>query len=286
MRLRNGYGVGMIPWKLKSTAFRLADILGPEFLYFSQKHFTGRSTALPHKPTPVWLYHEKNLVDRNARNVIEFGAGKNLIQNLYLSALGIEQVVVDINPMLDFDLANAAIDRLASFGHAASKHVNSTNDLKTLYGISYIAPMDMRQTSLAASSFDACISTNTLEHIPVASIRDIWREVRRLLRPNGVVSAKIDYSDHYAHTDKSLSLLHFLKYSEAEWSRHNHNYHFQNRLRHKHHVELLRDAGFVIIRDEASSPRDATGLDLFHENLTGDESDFCSSGTILAEAKE
>ena len=107
--------------------------------------------------------------------------------------------------------------------------------------------MDAAKTVFEDGSIDACISTNTLEHIPENSIRLIFKELQRVLKANGVVSARIDYSDHYAHTDSSISLLNYLQYSDAEWKKFNHNSHYQNRLRHYDYVELFKSCGFEIV---------------------------------------
>ena len=39
---------------------------------------------------------------------------------------------------------------------------------------------------------------------------EILLGVHRLLVPNGILTAKIDYSDHYSHTDRNISKLNFL----------------------------------------------------------------------------
>ena len=72
--------------------------------------------------------------------------------------------------------------------------------------------MDAAKTDFESGSLDACISTNTLEHSK-RNIVLIFRELYRTLKDD----TRIDYSDHYAHTDLSISLLNYLKYSETEW---------------------------------------------------------------------
>ena len=89
------------------------------------------------------------------------------------------------------------------------------------------APYDAANTDLKNKSLDASISTNTLEHIPHKDIVNIFTELRRTLKDNGVVSLSIDYSDHYAHTDKKISLLNFLKYDDKTWNKFNHKHHYQ-----------------------------------------------------------
>lgn len=268
-------------WRVKSAIFGIADVVGPGPLYWAQKNLTKRSRIAFADIRDSWTFHERNIEASGCRRIIEFGAGKSLAQNLYLSRLGIEQVLVDINPMVDIDLVNAAVTQFNILLDRDGPEVSSLADLKAKYRISYVAPLDMRETGFEDGSFDACISTDTLEHIPGDVIEAIWPEVMRLLRPGGIVSASIDYSDHYAHTDRNISALNYLRFTEKEWRRHNHNCHYQNRLRHRQHVDMMKRAGLQVASENAScaAPNDAAFL---QENLTGDPTDYCTEGRILA----
>ena len=146
--------------------------------------------------------------------MFEFGAGKTLAQNLYMSDIIDEQVVVDLNPMIDWDRVDSVRRQLSNVVELKSdKKIAVQQDLVN-YGIKYRAPYDAANTDFDDKSLDACISTNTLEHIPEESIVAIFRE---LIKDSGVVSANIDYSDHYAHTDKNISALNYLKFNAKDW---------------------------------------------------------------------
>lgn len=270
-----------IPWRLKSSAFSIIDIVGEEPLYFAQKYITRRASSRGLAISPNWLFHQNVIRENGAKRVLEFGAGKDLVQNLFLSQEGIDQVAVDLFDMLDIDLVNKAIVNLDAKGIPMKGAVSDRTDLKSKYRIEFIAPLDMCSTQFNSASFDLCISTNTLEHIPRDVIQKIWTECSRILKPDGLVSAKIDYSDHYWHTDKSIGELNYLKFSEKEWSRFNHRNHYQNRLRHKHHLDLLREAGFAIVSDRVE---DAVKVehDVNAENMTGDATDYALTGFVVA----
>ncbi len=271
-----------ISWTLKSRALSLFDLIGRDALYFTQKYITKRSAVeITTIPRP-WKFHKENIEAYRPRSLIEFGAGKALGQNLYLSRPGLRQQLVDLNPMLDLSLVNDAIALLtAQAALKSSNPVHSLEDLKLHYGISYDAPIDMAATDFADSSFDICISTNTLEHIPVTALEAIMRELRRVLKPGGVISAQIDYSDHYAHTDHSITKLNFLRFSEPQWKKHNHRFFFQNRLRHNHYRRIFAEAGFEILQAQAIKPSKTIPQDLISEQLTGDDSDYCTAGLWL-----
>jgi SAM-dependent methyltransferase len=183
--------------------------------------------------------------------VLEFGAGKSLSQNIFLSRIASHQTVVDLFDMIDISQFDDAARQISGVSDVPYRRVETLADIEANYAIRYRAPYDINQTDFADGAFDACISTNTLEHIPEESIISIFRELKRVIRPGGLISAVIDYSDHYAHTDRNISYLNFLAYSTSEFARHNHRVHFQNRLRHADFERIFNDLGFEIRRNEA-----------------------------------
>ena len=152
--------------------------------------------------------------------------------------------------MIDFELVNNVRHLISKSVTLKSKTKISSLDELALYGIEYRAPHDAAKTDFNDKTLDACISTNTLEHIPKESINSIFSELYRTLKDDGIVSAKIDYSDHYAHTDRTISELNYLKFDENSWKRYNHKCHYQNRLRHYDYVEIFNRCGFVVIEEQ------------------------------------
>lgn len=241
-----------VPWKLKSLIFGAVDAFSAtSVLYFLQKNVTKRSRLTKLDISPNWERHKTYLEKYNAKGfVFEFGAGKSLAQNLYLSSIIDRQLIVDLNPMLDLELVEQARAFLAEKTKLkASTRIEKVADLDN-YGLTYKAPFDAASSGLEDESVDACISTNTLEHIPYESIREIFAELHRVLKGSGIVSAKIDYSDHYAHTDNSISLLNYLRFDERTWRKFNHRCHYQNRLRHYEYIELFRSLGFRLVEEK------------------------------------
>ena len=241
-----------IPWKLKSLLFATIDIFyADSILYLAQKYLTRRSKRSFTRQIRRWHQHEAVIKKANASPVIfEFGAGKDLAQNLFLSSWAGKQYLIDLNFMLDLDLCESARLELVKNSILEDRgELSSVNDLLK-YGIYYTAPADAASTDLADESIDVCISTATLEHIPELSISKILTELYRIIKVGGLVSAVIDYSDHYSHTDSSISQLNFLKYSEDKWARYNHRSHYQNRLRHDRYIELFKENGFNLLQEE------------------------------------
>ncbi len=94
--------------------------------------------------------------------------------------------------------------------------------------------------------FDMCISTTVLEHLKISELEEYLENLKTILEPNGLVSSIIDYTDHYSHTDKNISVLNYLSYSDEEWKKYNNSYLFQNRLRHQDYKKIIEKKNYKI----------------------------------------
>ena len=209
---------------------------------------------------------------RGEARFYEFGAGWDLAIPLSFAALGVgRQVLVDIRPSVRIELVNeslAAFERLRGELEADNgrelrplgRPITSLEELEERFGIAYLAPRDARATGLEAASIDFVSSTDTCEHIPEADLARIFAECRRLLRPGGIFSCRIDLQDHYAYFDRSLSRYHFLRFTDRTWSLVNSTLHYQNRLRAPDYLQLVEDAGFELVSATPSGPS-AEGLE-------------------------
>jgi SAM-dependent methyltransferase len=196
----------------------------------------------------------------------EFGAGWDLTIPLSYAALGVgRQVLVDIRPSARVALVNdslAALERLRDKLEAEAGRelrplggaIGSRDELEERFGMSYLAPRDARTTGLPAETVDFVSSTDTCEHIPPADLARIFGECRRLLRPGGAFSCRIDLQDHYSYFDRSLSRYHFLRFSDRAWRLVNSPLHYQNRLRSPDYLRLVREAGFDVVAERPSGP--------------------------------
>jgi SAM-dependent methyltransferase len=204
----------------------------------------------------------------------EFGAGWDLAIPLAYAMLGVgRQIVVDIRPNARADLVSdtiAAFERLRpELEQTAGRPLRdlggpiaSVAELEPRFGIRYLAPCDARATGLPAGSVDFVSSTDTCEHIPKDDLAAIFAESRRLLRPGGAFSCRIDLQDHYAYFDHSLSRYNFLRFSDRTWALVNSPIHFQNRLRAPDYLGLVQDAGFEVVVDNPSGPNEQGRTDL------------------------
>jgi len=133
--------------------------------------------------------------------------------------------------------------------------------LLALTNIRYWAPADAGCLRLQAHSIDYHVSFTVLEHIPGPTLKRIFDEGRRVLKPDGLFIHCIDFSDHFAHSDDRLSSIHFLQFAEDQWQRLAGNrYMFHNRLRLDEFRNLLQELDLEILALESSIDRQAVAL--------------------------
>ena len=239
-----------INWKLKSLLYKIFSQLKlNKTFYFIQKYVTKRSNVNIKPSVRLWKLHSKNIKEHQIKTVLEIGAGKSLEQNIFFSYFfnnSLEQTVIDIKKMIDFDLVNEASKQISELLNVQKlKSVSSYDDLFNFYNIKYIAPYKTQNLIEEKKVFDLCVSTTTLEHFSIKDLRTLFKDLSIILKKGGYISAVIDYSDHYSHTDRNISELNFLKYSEKQWQNYNNTYLYQNRLRHDDYVKLLNEYKFI-----------------------------------------
>ena len=239
-----------INWKLKSLLYKtFSQLKLNKTFYFIQKYVTKRSNVNIKPSLRSWKLHSENIKEHQIKTVLEIGAGKSLEQNIFFSYFfnnSLKQTVIDIKKMIDFDLVNEASKQISELLNVQKlKSVSSYDDLFNFYNIKYIAPYKTQNLIEEKKVFDLCVSSTTLEHFSVKDLRTLFKDLSILLKKGGYISAIIDYSDHYSHTDRNISELNFLKYSEKQWQNYNNTYLYQNRLRHDDYVKLLNEYKFI-----------------------------------------
>lgn len=136
-------------------------------------------------------------------------------------------------------------ERLRQLRELAAAQAGAAEILRTC-AITYRAPADAAATDWPDDSVDQVYSNTVLEHVPTGEIRGLFREAQRILRPGGVMFHLIDPSDHFAHSDGSISGVNFLQFSEDDFDRYNTCFLYQNRLRAPSYRRLVEEAGFEI----------------------------------------
>ena len=243
-----------INWKIKSLLYNIFSFLKlKKTFYLTQKYITKRSRVNISSINKFWKYHSDAIESNNIENLLEVGAGKSLELNIYLSYLfknKIYQTTIDINNMLDFELFNSAslqISRLLNIKYHGK--IKTLREIRNVYNIKYIAPQSTSDLIKINSKFDICLSSTTLEHFAEKDLDIYLNDAKKLIKKNGLLSSIIDYSDHYSHTDKTISPLNFLQFSKKEWEKYNNSFLYQNRLRHRDYVKLFKKFNYEIVQE-------------------------------------
>ncbi len=239
-------------WKLKCLAFHVLNRVpfSRQLHIAFQRHLTGRYFQ---KLSPTTLATYNYHVD-NFRKLppdacaLEFGAGRNLLTPLLLSAAGAKCVYAfDLERLATAEQVNDIITQLRTMVPGSWPSIALLDDLGPPYRIEYRAPGDARATGLPDRSIDFIYSTSTLEHIPEESINAILMECTRIATSQALFSFIVDYHDHYGTADPAIGRFHFYRHTDTEWRKFNPPNHYQNRLRHSDHERIFEQIGLQTV---------------------------------------
>ena len=245
-------------WKLKILAFWLLSALPGKLLFYFQHNITKRSSKQISQIDKDWIFILKKLKDSfksDEINLIEFGAGRNLAQNIFLSLnlKNLKQTVIDVSPMMNPNMTfQAYIEICNHLNIMPLNNLKNINDLLSFLRISYLAPADI-SSFIPEKKYDICVSKDTIEHIPKKSLDKIFFNLRNILVSDGILISCVDYTDHYSHTNSNLSNLNFLRYNTFQWFFLNPPNHYQNRIRHSELLRMLEKANFSLSQNEIES---------------------------------
>lgn len=261
-------------WKTKARIMRACSAMPEaESLYrLIQKRF-GRLNGHPQWRLGTTVELLQMLQRHGASSggrFLEVGTGHVPVVPIGLFLAGAAEVwTYDLHRRLDGDMVRRAlrwivehqqfiIDAFAGLAHDGTlrarlrllSDITSVAELLEATTIRYIAPGDAAKTGLPANSIDCHFSITTLEHISVPAIREIFREARRIIVPSGFAVHFIDCSDHFEHTDSSLTKINFLKFSERDWLKIAGNaFAYCNRLRASDYSREFTSAGFAAVEE-------------------------------------
>jgi SAM-dependent methyltransferase len=215
--------------RLQSTGI---SITGKRFLEVG----TGRAVGVP---TALWLCGAGKIVTvdlhRYLSPALVTASNRHICQDP-------EKIREMFKDYCDPDLLQNRLGQLMAFKGNLPAFLN-------LIDTECLAPADARHLSFPDNSFDFHFSYAVFEHVPGPIIRDILREAKRLLRPEGILSHSIDLSDHFAYTDNSITKINFLQFSDERWQRLAGNqYMYHNRLRAPEFFRLFEEEGAFIAR--------------------------------------
>jgi SAM-dependent methyltransferase len=264
-------------WKLKARIQNAVSLLPSSAsyaaYYWIQRRFGGLRHLNPISRLTAGIETWKRIQEQgytpSGKVFLEVGTGRAPIVPLAYWLMGADKVVtVDLNPYLKEELVGESLCYISDNQEAVlslfgplieKKRFNkllafirtsrpTLSEFLELCRLDYIAPGDAANTHLPDQSIDFHTSYTVFEHIPLEVLRRILKEGNRLMRKNGLFVHKIDYSDHFSHSDNSISAINFLRYSDNEWEMYAGNrYMYMNRLRHDDFLGLFESVGHRII---------------------------------------
>jgi len=174
---------------------------------------------------------QKKGLELSSSVILEIGSGWYPVIPLMLRLAGARHLyLTDAHPLLDAEQLAAAcrflLDRKADIAQRLQLSLadveqylrvipgETLNDGVARLGFSYLVPCDLGKCDFRV---DAIFSHTCLEHISEPELNSLLRDCHHVLRPGGLMSHGIDHSDHRANTDRDLSRIDFLKYSDRIW---------------------------------------------------------------------
>lgn len=228
---------------------------------------------MPIAPVAFWLAGAAEVVTVDLHRRLDLRLTGLMLARMAREA---DRVVELYQGVLD---ADAVRSRLELVGGLADRPLELLDRL----GIRYLAPADAARLPHDADSVDVHFSMTVLEHIAPRALDDVLREARRVLAPDGVAVHFVDPSDHFAHQDRSITRINFLRFSEREWTRIAGNeFSYANRLRASQLHRAFTDAGLVVDRvnrtvDDASLAALRNGFPLDPAFQGFDLEDLCTT---------
>ncbi|AKH41962.1 hypothetical protein FHS61_002505 [Altererythrobacter atlanticus] len=194
--------------------------------------------------------------------VLEIGSGWLPVAPLIYRLAGAREVVLtdqyrllnrpSVLSAVDFVISKAdaiapalGIDPASIAGRLAIPREGDLPEMLAALDFTYLVPMDEGNIG---EKLDIAYSHTVLEHIPPQILGSIFKMLRNNMRNGAIFCNGIDNSDHRKNYDSALSIVDFLKYSEASWKLlciHPQDY--TNRLRHSDYLALLAEAGFEVL---------------------------------------
>lgn len=159
---------------------------------------------------------------------------------------------------------------------AGIDEANSVSEIMEICNANYLRSGLSSLQSLESNSVDFIWSQAVLEHVKRSEFLDIMKELRRIVREDGVCSHLVDLRDHI---DCSLNNLRF---SEKIWESNfmTNSGFYTNRIQYPLMLDMFKEAGFAIASTQldkwSSLPIKRSQLDRQFARFTDEE--LCVSG--------
>jgi SAM-dependent methyltransferase len=261
--------------RIQNLISHLPSSLSYSTYYWLQRHFGSLKRINPvsrlRAGVETWGHIAELGCNPVGKTFLEVGTGRVPLVPIAYWLMGAGRTItIDLNPYLRAELIEESLKYVSDECEEIERIFGSLLDTRRLHDlldyhkspafslhsflefccINYVAPGDAANTGLADNVVDFHTSYTVLEHVPAEVLKTIIEEGNRILRDDGLFVHRIDYSDHFSHSDKAISAINFLQYSDSEWERYAGNrYMYMNRLRHDDFLNLFESAGHRVLLD-------------------------------------
>jgi hypothetical protein len=266
-------------WRIKGAIQKVLGVLpaGEKVHYWLQKSVGGlrrfdAECDAKLEDFRIMIGHLRNAgVQLSSARYLEVGTGWYPTFPYCLYLLGAPRVeTFDLNRYLKPELVSAMVERVRGklamladagdcdpalvterYGKLSRKVAAGASLEEATEGVvRYHAPADAAKTGLGPGSVDVVFSNSVLEHVPGPVIEAMFAESMRILPPGGLMFHSVNCGDHYAYADRKIHQLHYLQFSDEQWTKLWDNaFLYQNRLRAADFTSMAKAEGFAIELD-------------------------------------
>jgi SAM-dependent methyltransferase len=240
-----------IPWQAKLAAKLVLSRIPVSYSIWRHRNlFKHGRMELPTYAYKVFKTHlERTSFHRGEGGFValELGPGDSLLSAMVAHAFGAStSYLIDVGHFAqsNLELYRAMADFLIKEGLPIPEveGMQSPEELLASYGAHYLTQGLSSLRTIADHSVDFIWSQAVFEHIRRADFLDTMRELRRVIRPDGVCSHRVDLKDHLGG---ALNNLRFPEYMwESDFMANSGFY--TNRIRYSEMLFLFEKAGFNV----------------------------------------
>lgn len=240
-----------LPWPAKMIAKMVLARLPVDYRLWKRLGlFEHGSMDRPQYAVAVVMRHmEKAGIARRTGGFValEIGPGDSLFSGLIAHALGASRTyLVDVGRFATMRMDDyRAMERYLGEQRLSvpdRSRARSMDDLLQGYGICYFTEGVGSFESLPDASVDFVWSHATLEHIRRAQVPELARQIRRVLRADGIGSHQVDLQDHLGGALNNLRFPRHLWESELMAR----SGFYTNRIGYSEMLEIFRSAGLEV----------------------------------------
>lgn len=203
----------------------------PEYVYRVVREHIGRSC----------------LKQVNSMSILEIGPGDTLLSAVVHNALGFKGTILvdeDSYARTDFEPYSKMIEYLTNEGYALDsiKGIDGLDELLETIDARYLTHGLASMKEIPDSSVNIIWSQAVLEHIRLSDFDNYLHEMRRIIKPDGLCSHRVDLKDHLG------GALNNLRFSEQVWESNlfSNSGFYTNRIRYSDMLRRFEESGFEV----------------------------------------